>query len=133
MRKPILTPAGIIVQPGVYPSPDGRWILRVVETRNGIITYMVTDPAGTRTVVSDGGFSTYHRWFFFWDQQNQLWTYNSDMGPFGTWYESPDGKWYRSPVAGGASRPGAVPPQVYEALPDRLKKGFTPTSQPASM
>lgn len=119
---------GLIVRPGVYPSPSRTWNLNVSVTGNGIVNYTVIDAGTGQAVVSAGGFSTYHRWFFFWDEQNRLWTYNSDMGPFAMWSDDGTGSWRETPVA-TSSTPVTVPTQVHRALPRDVQAKFKPPTE----
>lgn len=131
--SPRVKPPSVIVKPGVYPSPNGKWSLSVSKTSNGIINYTVADAATGQSLLSAGGFSTYHRWFFFWDQQNQLWTYNSDMGPFSVWSDDGTGKWSESQL-GMADDPAPIPlpPEVHSSLPENMQRRFSPATRPAS-
>ena len=117
------TPAsGLIVRAGDYASDSGAFSLKVNVTANGIVNYTVTDVATNATVLSDGGFSTYHRWSFYWDENDRLWTQNSDMGPFGVWSPESDGQWTMKVVDKGSPLLVDMPVPVYDHLPSTLKK-----------
>lgn len=129
------TAGGVLSRPGAYPSPDGRHTLSVTKTGNGIINYTITDAAKGTKVASGGGFSTYHRWFFYWDSQNRLWTYNSDMGPFAVHQEMAPGAWSVTQVDGSSPLVASMPVAVRDHLPSTMKRirklnAGNPTSAP---
>jgi hypothetical protein len=112
---------GVISRAGTYASPDSRHALLVTETGSGIINYSVSDAAGT-AVASGGGFSAHHRWFFYWDSQNRLWTYNSDMGPFAVHEESASSDWRVSTIDVSSPLLASIPLPVRDNLPDTMKR-----------
>lgn len=116
------TPPGLVVKGGTYPSPSGRYNLVVDVSGNGIVSYSVSDAASQAALLSDGGFSTYQRWCFYWDRDDRLWTYNSDMGPFALWSVDPGGQWVRQDIRAGSPLLAEVPGPVYDFLPGSLKK-----------
>ena len=116
------TTQSVIKVAGTYPSPDGRHVLHVTRTGGGIINYSVTDAAGEATGASGGGFSTYHRWFFYWDSANRLWTYNSDKGPFAVHAEKSAKVWHTTLVDASSPLITAMPEPVRENLPETLKR-----------
>jgi len=115
------TGGGVISRAGMYASPDGRHTLSVTRTGSGIIHYSVTDAAGM-SVASGGGFSAHQRWFFYWDSQNRLWTYNSDMGPFAVHEEAGPGNWRLSSIDASSPLLASMPSPVRGNLPDTIKR-----------
>lgn len=119
--------AGLIHRTGTHRSPDGQWSLNVAVVRDGIVQYTITDAKATQVLASDGGFSTYQRWFFHWDDQNQLWCWNSDTGPLVLWRLNESGVFHRIEVGPGSPLVPSIPPPVREGMPESARKdyGFT--------
>ena len=111
----------MIVRPGTYVSPHGKYDLTVT-LASGIVNYSVTTASTGKKVASAGGFSDSHRWFFFWDQQNRLWSYNSDMGPFGLWQDDANGVFAMKIVSASSPLLASMPKTVYDYLPNRMKR-----------
>jgi len=116
------TTAGMISRAGTYASPDGRHTLSVTVTADGIVKYSVSDAATGKSVASGGGFSTHHRWFFHWDEQDRLWTYNSDTGPFAVHEEASPGQWRVTTIDASSALLASMPPPVRDHLPDTMKQ-----------
>ena len=115
-------PPGMAFSPGSYLSPTGQYKLVVDVLADGVIQYEVKDTAADQTQFSDGGFSKYQRWFFYWSPGDELWVYSSDDGTFAVWSKNADGSWTRQNVKDTPQYREAMPQPVVDYLPDSLKK-----------
>lgn len=113
-----MTPAGLIVAAGDFTSPDGTLTLTVA-VESGLVRFEVVDQENEQ-VASGGGFSDFHRWFFYWDQKSHLWSYNSDMGPLAVWMRGDDGHLTMSEVATDSPLPAELPKAVRDYLPSSI-------------
>jgi hypothetical protein len=111
--------SSVIDSPGKFPSPGGKYVLKVVVTPQSIVTYSVAQIDSSQQLFSGSAGSTYQRWFFFWDKQGNLWVYSSDIG---SWvWKSSDGVFTEVPLA-DAVKSMQVPDEVKSALPESVKK-----------
>jgi hypothetical protein len=114
--------SGVIDRAGAYPSPGGSWELSVRIDRDGLVNHNVEKTATGKTVITDGGFSTCHRRFFYWDTGARLWCQNSDLGRLRLWQDDGTGAWSATDVKPGFPLIGSIPAPVRERLPDTKKK-----------
>ena len=116
------TQSGLILERGTYPSPHAVYDL-VVSLNEGLVTWRVVDRKTTETKAAcPYRFSTYQRWFFFWDNQDRLWTYNSDIGPFSVWSKTPDQRFVETQVEARSESIKQVPKDVRIYLPHSMIK-----------
>jgi hypothetical protein len=116
--------SGVIERPGSYPSPGGGLVLSVRIDGKGLVQYHVEEPTSGKTVFTNGGFSTYHRWFFYWDTGSRLWCHDSDMGGLSLWQDDGTGTWSHTDLHAGSALVGTIPAPVLERLPDTTRKGL---------
>jgi hypothetical protein len=115
---------GAITREGNYRSPSGDFQLVVMVSENGIVDYKITDAHTGETLAGDGGFSTHHRWMFYWEG-DALWTHNSDMGPLGYWSHDDSGVWAIHRYAEREQ----LPQPFYNYLPNTMKKRLKPRDE----
>ncbi|MCA9170637.1 MAG: hypothetical protein KDB23_23320 [Planctomycetales bacterium] len=60
------------------------------------------------------------RWFLYWDEQNRLWTYNSDMGPFGVWIHDGSSDFQFHEINSGDPLLESMPKEVLDNLPHAM-------------
>ena len=84
--------------------------------------YTITDTNSGAVLNNGGGFSNAMRWFLYWDDNNQLWTHNSDMGPFGVWTYDGQSQFVLHKISAGDPVLATAPLTVVDNLPNTLKK-----------
>ena len=113
----------LIRSTGKYVSPDGRFEVVVTTRSKSLIDYAISNSESQLEMASGGGFSDAQRWHLFWDKQNQLWEYNSDMGGFGYWQYSDEDTSFDFVKVGKADQ-SLVPQPVFDNLPNSLRRGW---------
>ena len=120
LRTDLAGGGGVIKSPGRHPSRSGAFSVLVSISDCGIVKYEVTNVTTGRKLVSADAGSTYQRWFFVWDDSDNLWVHSSDLG--GTvWVRGTDGA-FREESPFSPERLKTMPPEYRAGLPRSLKR-----------
>ena len=108
---------------GKYRSPNGQFEVAVTTRSTSLIDYSISNSESQLELANGGGFSDAQRWYLFWDEQNQLWEYNSDIGGFGYW-QYVDETSFQFVSVGAADDKSTVPQPVFDNLPNTIRRHF---------
>ena len=114
---------GLIRSVGTYGSVDDCYSVTVTSESRSIIRYTVFDQASGKKLAEGGGFSDFMRWFLYWDESNQLWVYDSDIGGFGYWAKSGDASMKFHQIDGTFDK-SLVPTPVVDNVPSSILRQF---------
>ena len=112
------TSTSVVRSFGSWASPDGSKKLEVTRREKSLVDFEVLDAASSNRLAGDHIGSDAMRWFFCWESSTRLWGYGSDIGYFKLFEFKSDGTVSETTV--GPSM--AVPPNVWENLPQSLQK-----------
>ncbi|TWT30468.1 hypothetical protein KOR34_50270 [Posidoniimonas corsicana] len=119
-QAPATQQGGPLTQLGSLTSVDGAWTVTAERSSSSLVDFTIADSATGAEYAAGGGFSDAQRWFLFWDAQNRLWSYNSDVGPLGVWTHNGASAFTFQPVRAGGPLAAAIPPEVAAALPSSV-------------
>jgi len=119
----VAMPGAILNKFGKLTSDDGTLTVEARRRSVSIVDYTITNTNSPTVLASGGGFSDVQRWFLFFDSQNQLWAYNSDIGGFGYWTFR-DGSKMEFIDVNGDTPASEIPSPVIENIPDTIKRHF---------
>jgi hypothetical protein len=120
-------PSGLIVEPGAYPSRSGHHTLDVHVDANRIVRYSVRNKSGT--LFADDLGSDAMRWCLFWDVDERLWAYSSDIGFF-VWTN--EGRGFERHSALDVKYRPLMPKEVHDYIPALIHSLPSPTA-PATL
>ena len=119
-----VAPSGAMLKKfGKLVSVDGTLTVKARRRSVSIVDYTVTNTDSSIVLANGGGFSDAQRWFLFFDSNNQLWVYNSDIGGFGYWERRDDSKMEFVDINGDTPI-SEVPTPVIENMPNSIKRHF---------
>jgi hypothetical protein len=115
----------LIDTPGTYKAPSGKYALVVSITAKKTVQYAILRTEDKTQVGSGDSGSRFMRWYFVWDQRDQLWVHNSDAGD---WVWTPGASFTEYDLMKDAAKAKEAPRAFYDALPDSIKAEFAPRS-----
>ncbi|RFZ90388.1 hypothetical protein D0C36_21590 [Mucilaginibacter conchicola] len=108
---------GYIDRLGTYTNEKENLTLHTWE-EDGLLRYQLSK-AGKVLVSDDEHASIYSRWFAWLDNEDQLWIYSGDIGPW-VWLKNKSGNYQKYQLT--ALPPGVYPPPVMMSnFPSRLQ------------
>jgi len=108
----------IIDKLGSYRIERLEYIVHITKNDDAIIHYSVTDEFGTKIIESTEKASIFHRWCIFWDKQDKLWFWSSDIGGF-FWEKDSFGKYKQHEIYSDGHFK-QMPLEVFRFLPSSL-------------
>ena len=120
---PVAKQGLILREFGKLTSNDETLTVIAVRRSISLVDYTITENESDTVLATGGGFSDAQWWFLFFDEKNQLWVYDSDIGTFGYWARLEDSKmeFVKIDKDTPASK---VPATVIENIPSTIKRIF---------
>jgi hypothetical protein len=119
--KPDRKMGGLIDSPGSYKSPSQRYSLVVSITLNKTVRYQILATDGGAALGESDSGSDLMRWYFVWDEHDQLWVHNSDAGD---WVWTPGPSFRQVNLFGEKDKAKEAPQAFYDALPESVKERY---------
>ncbi len=119
-RAPAPSATGLISSPGDFKSPDQKYALHIEISPKRLVFYSIKDFASGQIVVSDTTGTNLQRWFFYWDNESNLWVHSSDIG--GCVWQNNNGKYAKRTFDEKDDLRAITPPAYYQNLPDAIKR-----------
>lgn len=111
----------LIDKVGSFSSKTGKYKLIVDIKKNSIVQYKVIGHDLNKVLFIDDGGSVYQRWYFVWDNLDNLWVHSSDIGSC-VWSKNKDEPWLKSRIEKDSSLFKQMPKEFSANLPNTLKR-----------
>ncbi len=110
----------VIVETGTYYIERNEYVISVSKDDKLMLHYSVLNEHGDKIIKSVEHASVVHRWCVFWDEENTLWVWSSDIGGF-FWEKNKTGKYEQNEVK-STEHFNKMPIEVFSFLPSSLRK-----------
>ncbi len=122
----------MIRQTGDYPSPSGRWVLKVRKAEKALRPYWIENVETQTSFKSDRTLSDAMRWGLLWEGDTRLWCYSGDIGTC-VWTLDDKDVWTQHWGPYDQKFYQSMPTEVFDYLPPNKKqkliaKGWTPAA-----
>jgi len=110
----------IITSFGDFKSPDQKYNLHIKLGANRQVSYSIKDLASDQVVAGDTAGTDLQRWFFYWDENANLWVHSSDIG--GCVWRNQNGIWTKRAFTEKDDLRAVTPKVYYDQLPESIKQ-----------
>jgi hypothetical protein len=119
--KPHQKSGELIDSSGSYKSPSQRYALVVSTTPQKTVRYQIFASGGGAALGESDSGSDLMRWYFMWDEHDQLWVHNSDAGD---WVWTPGPSFKQINLFSNRDKAKEAPQAFYDALPESVKERY---------
>lgn len=109
----------VIDKLGIYNIEEEKYTITVFKDKDSILHYSVSNELGENIIESTERASILHRWCLFWDKNNRLWVWSSDIGGF--LWEKDDRGCYKEINIINKEHFIEMPIEVFHFLPSSLR------------
>jgi hypothetical protein len=125
------TTGRLITSRGTFMSPSGTYQLVISSRSKSFVDYKIINVATKEEVAPKNLFSDVMRWAAYWEDDNTIWVYSSDIGT-SVWRQNSKEGFSQEWLGERPELVSRIPAELWSFMPSSLRRRWEPLHQKIS-